>query len=85
MGSHPLADRLQLDPGVGAAHLHGRVVVEDMVTKVVQWRLGVRGGKLGGVFNLFPHRHVDLLQSNRIRQNKVFRVKSSSLAVRCTM
>jgi len=51
----PLANRLELAPGVGAAHFQGRVVVEDVVAQVIQRGLRVRGGKLGGVLDLLPH------------------------------
>lgn len=40
--------------------------MKDVVAQVVQRRLGISGGKLGSIFNFFPHFHVNLLQ----RQHK---------------
>lgn len=60
-----LANRLQLGPRVHAAHLHRGVVVKDMVAQFFQWRLGICRSELSSVFNLLPHRHVDLLKTTQ--------------------
>ena len=57
-----LAHRLQLGPWVSSTDFHGWLVVEDVVTEILQWRLGVRGGKLGRLLDLLPDLHVDFLQ-----------------------
>lgn len=57
-----LADGLELGPGVGATHFQRRVIVENVVAKIFQRRLGVCGGKLSCVLNLFPYLHINLLQ-----------------------
>lgn len=56
-----LADGLELGPGVGATHFQRRVIVEDVVAKIIQWRLRVCGGKLSGIFNLLPYLDINLL------------------------
>lgn len=58
----PLANGLQLGPGVRAAHLQWWAVGKDVVAQVFQRGLGICGGKLRGVFNLLPHLDIDLLQ-----------------------
>ncbi len=36
--------------------------MEDVVAKIIQWRLRVCGGKLSAIFNLLPYLHINLLQ-----------------------
>lgn len=44
-----------------------------MVAQVLQWRLGVSGGKLSSIFNFFPHFHVNLLQRQCIQSAKQYK------------
>jgi len=57
-----LADGLEFGPGVGATHFHRWVIEEDVVAKIIQWRLGVCGGKLSAILNLLPYFNINLLQ-----------------------
>ena len=59
-------------------------MVEDVVAQLLQGGLGVRGGELGRVFDLLPHRHVDLLHTHtRKKEGKkeVKRKKRLTVAV----
>lgn len=64
-GATALANGLQRRPRVGAAHLQVGIVVKDVVAQFLQRGFRVRGGKLSSIFDLLPHRHVDLLQAQR--------------------
>lgn len=64
-----LADGLEFGPGVGATHFQRRVIVEDVVAKIVQWRLRVCGGKLSGILNLLPYLNINLLQKVSVFKN----------------
>lgn len=57
-----LADGLEFGPGVGATHFQRWVIVEDVVAKIVQWRLRVCGGKLSAILNLLPYFNINLLR-----------------------
>ena len=65
-----LADRLQFDPGVGPADLHGQIVGKDVVTELVQWWLRVRDGKLGCVLDYLPDVYIYLLYEERKDRKK---------------
>lgn len=61
----PLAAGREFHPWIGAAHLQGALVVEDVVAELVQWRLRIGGGKLGRVLNLLAYLHVNHLRKGR--------------------
>lgn len=56
-----LADRLEDSPGVRPTDPQGRVVAEDVVAEVLQWRLGVGRAELSRLLHLFTDRDVDFL------------------------
>lgn len=63
MGNATLAGRRQLGPWGGTTHFKGLIVGEDVATQVIQRGLGVCGGELCSIFNLLPHRNINLLHT----------------------
>lgn len=45
--------------------LQGRVVVEDVVTEVLQWGLRVRRGELGRLLHLFTDGDINFLSNQK--------------------
>lgn len=68
-----LAERLQLGPWVDTTYFYWWIVMEDVVAQVLQWRLGVGGGKLSSIFNFFPHFYINLLQWQCTQSVKQYR------------
>lgn len=60
-----LADRLELGPGVGPAHLQRCVTGEDVVAQLLQRGLRVRGDELSRLLHLLPDLDVDFLTGEK--------------------
>lgn len=59
-----LADGLELAPGIGATDFQWRVIEEDVIAQILQWRLRVCRGKLSSVLDLLSNLNINLLQTS---------------------